>query len=64
MSERQPDATTRSLIDQIDECLRDAERLRNHVSTPQPQFWPERRRESRIPADPGKRVKDETGGAR
>jgi len=38
----------RRLIDEIDERLRDAERLRNHVRSQQP-FWPDRRRISRIP---------------
>ena len=63
MSERQIDGQTRSLIDQIDECLRDAERLRNHVNTQQARIWPDRRRVSRIPVVPDKESGDKGNGA-
>ena len=63
MSERQVDSKTRSLITQIDEYLRDAERLRHHVAAPQPRIWPDQRRASRVPEGPGKKVHDEEDGA-
>jgi len=63
MSERQADSKTRSLITQIDEYLRDAERLRNHVGAPQPPIWPDQRRASRVPEGPSKKIHDEEDGA-
>jgi hypothetical protein len=59
MPKRQMDDQTRSLIDQIDERLRDAERLRHHVNNPQPDFWPDRRRNSRIPGAPREHIRDD-----
>lgn len=64
MSERRVDRKTRLLIAQIDECLGDAERLRNHISKPQPRIWPDRRRSSRIPGPPGKTMNDDGHGSR
>jgi len=48
MDDRQND-TVRTLIEQIDRRLRDAERLRNHVTQPPRPIWPDRRHEGRIP---------------
>ena len=59
MPKRQMDDQTRSLIDQIDERLRDAERLRHHVNNPQPHVWPDRRRSSRIPGAPREHIRDD-----
>lgn len=59
MPKGQMDDQTRSLIDQIDERLRDAERLRHHVNNPQPDVWPDRRRNSRIPGAPRENIRND-----
>ncbi len=64
MYERYKDDKTRSLLAQIDDCLRDAERLRNHLTNRQPRIWPDRRRASRIPGIAGGTVHDDGDGAR
>ena len=64
MSERRVNLKVRSLIDQIDARLRDAERLRNAVEHPQPHVWPDRRRKSRIPENGSALIPDRDSGER
>jgi hypothetical protein len=60
MSKRADEQRARDLIEQIDVCLRDAERLRNYVENRRVNrpFWPDRRRNSRVPASESPAAKD------
>lgn len=49
MTERRHNHTVRALIEQLDRRLRDAERLRNHLTQQPRLIWPDRRRQGRIP---------------
>jgi hypothetical protein len=57
--------TTRSVIDEFDRRLRDAERLRNHATNRERVvIWPDRRRISRTPDIHHDDSSDDTGRAR
>jgi hypothetical protein len=49
MKERRQNHTVRALIEELDRRLRDAERLRNHLTQRPHLIWPDRRRQGRIP---------------
>jgi len=51
MPDRGAEKPFRDIADDLDERLRDAERLRNHAEERRQQraFWPDRRRGSRVP---------------
>ena len=51
MVDRRSRDPLRDLVDEIEERLRDAERLRNHAEQRRHQeaFWPDRRHTSRVP---------------
>jgi hypothetical protein len=53
MSEEFRNDQLRIVLEQIDERLRDAERLRNHVRqrAEQEPYWPDRRLHSRVPLE-------------
>lgn len=61
MWERPTDDRIRTLLYQIDERLREAERLRNHVTHTARPIWPDRRETIRVP-DPSRTDLQPEGG--